>query len=301
MSKTLIVILIISIIGNLIGVLVVYKYLSARNWLRQSETKLAETQSAAAGLSDAVSGLTAKLDESAKTRMVFLHHSVGRGLLEKGRLRDQLLNRGILVSDATFGDELGEDTDMNFWLAKFRDRMKQILTFKAHPNQYRIDSVYSNIVMFKSCFPNSDVVSEGSEPGDPNVPVKTIANYRALFASLRQEFARYPNVLFIYLTAPPLVPESTTPENAARARKFNTWLVNEFYPSYKSATGLDNFAAFDLYAVLADNSNVLKSEYRQNIAEDSHPNTQGSRAASESFLRFFDPLWERWKAAHPGA
>ena len=292
MNKTLLIILAVSVVGNLAGLFILYKFLNTRDWLSQSETKLAEAQSSAAGLSEAVSTMTARLDETAATRMIFMHHSVGRGLLERGKLREQLLNRGILVKGATFGDELCEDTDMNYWLEKFRTRIPQILSFKAHPNQYRSDNITNDIVMFKSCFPNSDIVSDGAEPGDPSVPVRTIANYKALFAQLKQEFARYPNTLFIYLTAPPLVPESTTPENAGRARSFNAWMVNEFVPAYRKETGLDNFAAFDLFGVLAGADNVLKVEYRQNIAGDSHPNTKASRTAVEAFLRFFDPLWD---------
>ena len=295
MNKTLLIVLAISIVGNLIGLFIAYKFMNTREWLRQSETKLSETQSSAAGLSEAVSAMTAKLDETASARMIFMHHSVGRGLLERGKLREQLLNRGILVKGATFGDELGENTDMNFWLAKFRDQMPQILSFKAHPNLYRTDSVTNNIVMFKSCFPNSDVVADGDAPGDPKVPVRTIANYKALFGELMKEFAKHPNTVFIYLTSPPLVPELTTSENANRARTFNTWVVNEFVPMYKQETGLNNFAAFDLHAVLADSDNMLKAEYRQNIEGDSHPNSKASRAAVDAFLRVFDPLWESWQ------
>jgi len=297
MNKILIIILAVSILGNLVGLFIAYKFLNTRDWLRQSETKLAEAQSSAAGLSEAVSAMTARLDETDVTRMIFLHHSVGRGLLERGKLREQLLNRGILVKGATFGDELGENTDMNFWLEKFRTQMPQMLSFKAHPNLYRSDSIRNDIVVFKSCFPNSDVVADGTEPGDPRVPVRTIANYRALFAELKQEFAKYPKTLFIYLTAPPLVPELTTPENAKRARTFDTWVVNEFVSAYKQETGLDNFAAFDLFAVLADSDNVLKAEYRQNIEGDSHPNTKGSRTAVEAFLRFFDPVCDARRTA----
>lgn len=296
MNKVLITVLAVSIVGNLVGLFIAYKFLNTRDWLRQSETKLAETQSSAAGLSDAVSVMTARLDETATTRMIFLHHSVGRGLLERGKLREQLLNRGILVKGATFGDELGEDTDMNFWPKKFQTQMPQMLSFQAHPNLYRTDSVTNDIVMFKSCFPNSDIVSDGAEPGDPTVPVRTIANYKALFTQLKREFAKYPNTLFIYLTAPPLVPELTTPENAKRARAFNTWVANEFAAAYKQETGLNNFAVFDLFGVLANSDNVLSEGYRQNIEGDSHPNTKGSRAAVEAFLRVFDPLWENWKS-----
>jgi hypothetical protein len=295
MNKTLLVVLAVSIIGNLIGLFIAYKLINTREWLRQSETSLSESQSSAAGLSEAVSAMTAKLDETALTRMIFMHHSVGRGLLERGKLREQLLNRGILVKGATFGDELGEDTDMNFWLEKFRTHMPQILSFKAHPNQYRTDTVANDIVMFKSCFPNSDVVADGDAPGDPNVPVRTIANYKALFGELKREFAKYPNTLFIYLTSPPLVPELTTTVNAKRAHAFNSWVVNEFVPAYKQETGLSNFAAFDLHAVLADSDNVLKAEYRQNIEGDSHPNTMASRAAVEAFLRVFDQIWDSWR------
>ena len=295
MNKVLIIVLAVSVIGNLVGLFIMYKFLNTRDWLHQSETRLAEAQSAAAGLSEAVSAMTARLDETTTTRMVFMHHSVGRGLLEKGKLREQLLNRGILVKGASFGDELGDETDMNFWLNRFRTEMPKVLSFSAHPNIYRTDSVTNDIVAFKSCFPNSDIVAEGTEPGDPTVPVRTTANYKALFRELKQEFVKYPRTLFVYLTAPPLVPESTTPENAARARAFNTWVVNEFVPVYRQETGLSNFAVFDLHSVLAGPDNLLKAEYRRNIDGDSHPNTNASRAAVEAFLRFLDSAWDTHK------
>lgn len=295
MNKTLIIILAVSVIGNLVGLFFMYKLVSTREWLRQSELNLAASQSSGAGLSETVSAMTAQLDETAKTRMIFMHHSVGRGLLDRGKLREQLLNRGILVKGASFSDELGDETDMNFWLNKFRTQMPQILSFRAHPNIYRTDSVTNDIVAFKSCFPNSDIVADGSEPGDPNVPVRTTANYKALFGELKKEFIKYPKTLFVYLTAPPLVPESTTSENGARARAFNSWLVNDFVPAYRQETGLSNFAVFDLFSALADSDNVLKGEYRQNIEGDSHPNTKASRAAAEAFLRFFDGVWDNVK------
>ena len=39
----------------------------------------------------------------------------------------------------------------------------------------------NRIIMFKSCYPASDVDGEGAEPADPFSDWRTLANYRALY------------------------------------------------------------------------------------------------------------------------
>ena len=295
MNKLLIIVLIISLIGNVIGLFVFYKFWTLRGYFAEAERQINSYRTTIDNLNEQVADLTGRLDRYTDNRMVFLHHSVGKGLLNDGGLRDQLLDMGILVKSATYGDSLGEDTDMNHWAGKFNEKIDEIFHFRNHPNQYYEDGTSNDIIMFKSCFPNSDIVAEGEGFGDPNAAERTIANYIATFESLKDEMKKYPDKLFIYLTAPPRHPEATNAEYAARARKFNDWLLKVFQPEYAKETGLNNFHVFDLFGVLSDDNNFLKKEYLRDRPQDSHPNEAGSKTAVSAFVKFFRPIWIEWQ------
>ena len=297
MNMFLVVLLVLSLIGNAVGAFVAYKYMNLRTWFAESQVKQSDSGAANRGLSASVTALTAELDKYVDTRMVFLHHSVGRRLLNEGDLRKDLLEMGILVKSATYGDEVGENTDMCHWAGKFDSNMTEILDFSASGNKYHTDGITNDIVVFKPCYPNSDIEADGSEPGDPYSTTRTIANYKATFDHIRPLMAAHPDKLFIYMTAPPRVPDATTAEMAARARKFNAWLINEFQPAYQRETGQNNFYVFDLFGTLANDNGFLKGEYRLALPGDSHPNEAGSEAAVKAFMAMFRPLWADWKAS----
>jgi hypothetical protein len=286
MNRILVIILIISIIGNIIGLIFAYRYFLGQRQIRRLDRNLNEANVAMAGMKQA-------LESQFSKRLIFLHHSVGRGILFDGGLMDSLMRAGIIVNHATYGDEIGENTDICHWLPKFRDNMSKVLTFESHPENYYSDGRTNDIVMFKSCFPNSNIVEEGTAPGDSVSNQQTMANYQAAFNQLKEEFEKYPDKLFIYMTSPPLVPEHTTPEKSERNHSFNDWLINEYLPQYRQESGLDNLYIFDLFDILADSNNVLKEEYRTGISGDSHPNTRGSKAAAQAFMEFFRTILEK--------
>jgi hypothetical protein len=202
---------------------------------------------------------------------------------------------GVFVKGATYGDNVGNLTDIRHWVPKFKDNMDSILSFKMHPDKYYDDGTGNDIVMFKSCFPNSDIIEDGPEPGMPTGEIRSLANYRAAFVALKEEFVKNEDRLFIYMTAPPLVPEATTIERAARARKFNTWLIDEFVPAYNRETELNNFIAFNLFEILADEDGFLRKEYRLGRPGDSHPNEKANKIVAKNFMEFFRPLWLAWQ------
>lgn len=295
MNKLIVVILVISLIGNAVGGLIFYKYWKGKTWLAEAQATAQSRGKVIKALDQSVAKLTGELDNYAPHRIVFLHHSVGEGMLNEGGLRDKLLDMGILVKSATYGDQIGEDTDMNHWVNKFGSRMQDIFDFSTHGDHYRSDGKTNEVVMFKSCFPNSEIEADGDLPGDPSAPQRTLANYKATWTALESELAKYPDKLFIYLTAPPVVPEVSSPDEARRARDFNTWLMTEYLPAYRQNTGLDNLYIFDLFGVLTDNQGFLKPEYRVPLPADCHPNIKGSQAAATAFMAFFTPIWEQWQ------
>jgi len=250
--------------------------------------------------SDEVTG-TVVIDGS--LNILFIHHSCGSNWLRTGdgNLRDELTDAGYDVHDATYGDDIGDSTDVCHWYGKFLDDLDLVLTFDVHEDIYYDDAQTNDIVMFKSCYPASGIGSNGTEPGDPNSSAKTMANYNATYNHLMEVFAGNPDVLFVPVTAPPLVPASTDDDDAERARRFNDWLFGEYVRNYTRTYGLRNVATFDLFDVLAlpgnssENASMLKPEYRKSES-DSHPNRFGNENATALFILFIDDAVAKWKA-----
>lgn len=293
MNKWIIILVVISLLGNLVGLYFAYKYIKVSRRIGQTQRELDQTRLI-------VAELTERFDKLHPYRMVFLHHSVGQGILDEGGLRDSLLALGIVVKGATYGDEIGQDTDICHWSSKFKNDIDRILSFKAHPDMYYTDSTINDIVMFKSCFPNSDIESDGIEPGDPGSSVRSMANFKASLLSLRATMVAKPDQLFIYVTAPPLVPKGSSSEAASRAIKFNRWVTEEFLPGYRKESESDNLRIFDLFQLLSDEQGFLKTEYRKAPeTDDSHPNKKANREVAADYMEFFRPIWESRQAPPP--
>ena len=267
--RWLIILLILSVIGNAVGLFIAYKFYKADKALKINQNMIEA------------------LNKHLSKKLLFLHHSVGSIWLNEGNLKAALMANGFAVHDATYGDEIGQETDVCHWVPKFQKDMDKILKFDQHPNGYYSDGTENDIIMFKSCYPNSNIVDEGEGPGDPLDKTRTIANYKAVFDNLKETFKKYPDKKFIYVTAPPLVPAETTPDKTVRARKFNEWLKLEFVPQYREETGLNNFYVFDFFDVLSDEQNYLKKEFRF-VETDSHPNGAAGIAATAAFIEFLN-------------
>ncbi len=266
--------------------------------------------------------------------LVFVHHSVGSNWLSNS-LHAALLAKDYIDrrNDVTYGTSLspdpgrpaslgsvpGDSTNMNHWILWFNDYLQRL---KVHG----VTTAVNRIVMFKSCYPISNITSDGSEPGDPFSSSQTLANYMAVYRHpagaggtyvhggisykpLEDIFAENPDTLFVPVTAPPLAWTATTDAAARRARVFNTWLKETWLPAYRSRhPGLDNVAVFDLFDVLAypDSdaayADRLKGEYGGSTS-DSHPNAAGSSAATQAFAsgagNALDSAWAAFSDATP--
>jgi hypothetical protein len=237
------------------------------------------------------------------TNFVFIHHSVGGNWLDDGDLKAQLTAKGINVHDITYGDDVpgtpvpgmqpnGDYTDVKDWYFWFHNFLGGVLEWECAAGES------NQIVMFKSCYPNSEIGEEGAAPGDPTNDNHTVWNHKAAYCSLTNVFAEHPDVLFIAVTAPPVRPgDGYRSDEAARARAFNNWLKNDYVKAYVEATGLRNVAVFDLFDILATaatkprGANALYPAYR---THDSHPNAKGSRSATGAFLPWFDNIMNYW-------
>lgn len=202
---------------------------------------------------------------------VFLHHSCGSGFLREGGMWAQLEELGLSVYEIGYGDGwIGDNTDPEHFPQTFGEHMGEVLGWDLTGAERH------DIVAFKSCFPASNVSSDA-----------VLKQYQGYYQALKPHFAKQPEVLFIAWTAPPLVPGATTPENAARHRRFCDWLAREWVKRQKNA------AVFDCNAVLADKAGMLKPEFRRDES-DSHPNAAGNRAVAQAFAGWLPAAVQRW-------
>jgi len=261
--------------------------------------------------------------------MVFIHHSCGQNWLTNS-LHSALLSKDYIDerNDIYYGTDMspdagrpdslaptpGDKTDMNHWIRWFND-------YLGHVKTHGCASGMNVIIMFKSCYPNSNITADGTG-GDPFSSTKTIANYKAVYRHpdgpghtysyggytykpLEDIFAENPDVLFIPVTAPPrhyAPSDATNDAEAHRARVFNNWLKNDWLSSYNAANpGLNNVAVFDWFDVLAyadDHAlhpNRLKSDYG-GTSGNSHPNSTANSDSTAVFAtdtpNFIDQAWE---------
>ncbi|MBU0754841.1 MAG: hypothetical protein KJ645_06845, partial [Planctomycetes bacterium] len=161
---------------------------------------------------------------------------------------------------------------------------------------------YNQIVMFKTCYVGSDIDLLGDPPGDPEDTRKSIWNYKAAYLACAEIFARYPEVLFIPVSASPRN-RLDGPYNTTRglfAWQFNEWLAGEFVDTYRHTTGLNNLAVFDWFSNLLaipasdpDYPGALKAIYSD--GSDSHPNSTANQEATELFLPFINYAVKDWR------
>jgi len=251
--------------------------------------------------------------------LLFIHHSTGGQLLADkgpdigrnciyvsnpngGGLRRLLENNNYVVHEASYGSLIGNDTDVCHWNKKFRDNKDKILSCKGQ-DQFFTDGTRNSIVIFKSCFPNSWIDSEGTEPGDPDSALHTTANYKAAYNSLLEYFENQKDTLFVVMTAPPiamtlsskvkvfikhLLGKSDSQEKiGCRIRAFNNWLKDS-EKGWLSSYPYKNIVVFDYYDILTDKGKSNWSLYGSEGGKDSHPSSGGNSLAASEFISFLN-------------
>jgi hypothetical protein len=239
-------------------------------------------------------------------RLIFVHHSSGGNWLadSNGGLGVALRDNNYFVSDTSYGwgpNQIGSRTDIGDWWEWFCDTQRSPLYLKALFTESEQKATYSRqrtlplgeneIILFKSCFPNSTL------RGDPKAPVPTIQNNpirgqkaasvppdpknikrylmhrakslaKAVIGRNKNEMAYtvanakgiYIELLSFFLKNPnKLFVAITAPPLAyslvaPNTRAFNQWLVNDWLANYP----LMNVAVFDFYNVLTSNGGSSK-------------------------------------------
>lgn len=278
-------------------------------------------------------------------RLIFIHHSTGENWLadENGGLGIALRDNNYFVSGTNYDwgpDAIGSLTDIGDWWLWFRgpDSSRYLNALYTESEQH---STYSRmesgpdgeneIVMFKSCFPNSalqgdpnDVVPQiDSNPlrgQDSGSEFHTVTNAKGIYVDLLEYFRTRQDKLFIVITAPP----QSDPTYADNARAFNEWLMHDWLRDYP----YNNVFVFDFYNVLTTNGgspsvNDLNQETgnhhrwwhdavqhktdgdndgNPNVleypTEDDHPSRAGNLKATAEFLPLLNVAYNRWKGSH---
>lgn len=255
--------------------------------------------------------------------LLFIHHSCGGTLLADpgensgenciyqshpygGGLRTLLEDQGYSVHEASYASEIGDQTDIFDWLPKFRDKMEKILKCSNQDTSFPADDKHNSIVAFKSCYPNNNFAGKGEEPGKPEGPELTVWNAKATYRALLPEFQKYPQVLFVCVTAPPLVwkfppepvwkhiarkvlnrPRQTPSQSGSLAREFNNWLKAEdgWLKDYTEK----NVVVFDYYDILTGNGKSNHCEYPTGSeGTNSHPSREGNKLSAQEFVPFLN-------------
>lgn len=285
---------------------------------------------------------------SRPVKLIFIHHSSGENWLsdENGGLGIALRNQNYFVSDtnydwgpydATLDGPIGSYTDIGHWwnwfLSPNHDLVTQELFSESeqHAGYSRLEvdpGGENEIILFKSCYPNSAL---GGNPNDPpntednslhgesaGSEYHTIENAKGIYSSLLNYFATRQDKLFIVITAPPLHKNNTSAEQAANARAFNQWLVENWLQNYP----YKNVAVFDFFNVLTSNGGSLDRndlgssggnhhrfltdhiEYTTDqgsnysayaTADDDHPKSAGNQKATAEFIPLLNIAYHLWK------
>jgi hypothetical protein len=205
--------------------------------------------------------------------MVWHHHSTGDSLLDGG-LREALKANGIEFYDINYKEAvvdgycIGDHTDppdfpKNFTTPKYFDVIKSW--------ELKGDRKQHDIIMFKSCFPASDINDDAM-----------LQAYKSYYTAMIPTFRGHLDILFVAMSTPPLTRQETRPDRAKRARAWSRWITTE-YPKLSP-----NVKVFDLFNALAipegkPDENTLVPQFAT-AKDDSHPSKAGAQAVTRLFI-----------------
>ena len=270
-------------------------------------------------------------------KLVFIHHSTGGAWLadDNGGLATALRDNNYYVSATNYGwqpYDIGDRTDVPNWPEWFTGSESATIlaalyaetgqNFGGFGDWSRLDTDpggENTVILFKSCFPNSDIWGEPDDPPaeEPSGDF-TVANFKAVYNNILTYFASRQDKLFVAIAAPPLISDDTEPERAANARAFNNWLRTEWLAGYPYR----NVAVFDFYNVLTSNGGSADVsdagwatgnhhrwrngavQYQQTVdnnfcaypSGDSHPSQAGNLKATAEFVPLLNVFYHRWQA-----
>ena len=214
-----------------------------------------------------------------KPSALFIHHSVGASLIRDGRLRQILSEAGVDFWDHGYNDPNVGLRDQTGAPAGNYGIPNDNTTPYGYARMFTMDPNGDNawrrildghdIILFKSCFPVSNIRQDDPEKDRQNPGRRSLSNYKRHYRTIREATDRHPDKRFVIITPPPLHPDATDPVAAQRARAFADWLSStDFLEDRK------HLFVFDLFDLLADpQTNTLRTEFHLDPnSRNSHPN-----------------------------
>lgn len=251
-------------------------------------------------------------------KLIFIHHSTGENWLTDGYgdLGRTLDENNYFVSDTNYGwgpNAIGDRTDIPDWLEWFQsDQTDQYMRavflengqHSSYSRELNDPGGENQIIMFKSCFPNSDL-SGSPDDGAGDYAELSVSGAKYVYNEILTYFATKPDKMFVVITAPPLSDRT----HAANARAFNLWLVNDWLKENDYTIG--NVFVFDFYNVLTgdDAHHFLKDGSVEHIvgnqntlfypSGDDHPSVEGSQKATREFVPLLNHYYQQWISRNP--
>ncbi len=218
------------------------------------------------------------------TNIIFLHHSVGRNLIDQGGVRERFTQAGYSFWDHDYNDPGLRGPDGQFIGFSFNvpddntfpDGLANIFNQRVYQQPVNTLSglMQYEVIIFKSCFPTSSITTDEQLEQDKN-----------WYLEMRNVMDQHRDKIFIVVTQPPLNPAETTSEVAARAR-----LLASLLKSDEFLKGHPNVFTFDLFGYLAEDNqisqdyNMLRKGYQDGT--DSHPNRLANVTIGPLFVDF---------------
>jgi hypothetical protein len=219
--------------------------------------------------------------DSQDKRIIFLHHSCGSNLIDQGGVRDGLTARGYQFYDHGYNDEGlrlpdGSSAGANFAVPDDNTDPNGLAAVFSQPLHDTPDNTFSylmqyDVIMVKSCYPTSNIGSDDQ-----------LNEFKSYYLTMRNRMDQYPDKLFIIVTQPPQVPNSSNPGEGVRARALADWLKSDEF-----LAGHPNVFVFDFFDNLAGTDNFLRPDYRVD-ENDGHPNELANRTIGPIFVDFVD-------------
>lgn len=231
---------------------------------------------------------------SPATKILFLHHSTGKVILRAGesKILDKLgvpvgvprmiarYNRehqtNYVFSEQYFPKEVPYGWKnypydyYNIWIKNAGNE-----PFMEEPTLEMLTREY-NVIVFKHCFPVSRI-EPGTEPDSLDPEKKTIGNYKQQYAELKTKLRQFPQTRFLIWTGAANVESKTTPEQAAAAREFFSWVIREW-----DEPG-DNIFIWDFWSLETEGGLYLPEKNAQ-AQNNSHPGTAFAKKAAPLFV-----------------
>jgi hypothetical protein len=237
-------------------------------------------------------------------KICFIHHSTGSDWIATGdgNLGSALNANNYYVTECDYGwdaetnDNLGDHTDTEDWPSWFNNtKMPYVYNNNSHfdyTNTIANPGGENEIIMFKSCYPNSEVGN-------------SINDEKAVYNSLLTYFANHLDKMFVLVIPPPEI----TIDSAALTRELSNWLVDR-KNGWLSAYPHKNVYAFNYYTILThpdSHHHVNSSGYEENVVvnganelyyysgSDSHPTAPGHQKATGELLPLLNGWYHLWK------